>query len=225
MKGHIRERSPGHWAIVLDVRDPATGKRRRKWHSFRGTKRQAQIECSRLITEAAGGTCVDPSRMTVAAYFRHWLDHMRAHVSPRSLECYRELAANILPWIGTIIISKLRPAEIAGMYAHALETGRRDGSGGLSPRTVYHMHVLLKSALARAVKWEMLSRNPAAAMKPPKVERRQMRGLDAEDAIALIEAARPRVLFVPVVLCGLCGLRRGGGAALPRARRCRCSGA
>ena len=23
MKGHIRERSPGHWAIVLDVRDPA----------------------------------------------------------------------------------------------------------------------------------------------------------------------------------------------------------
>jgi hypothetical protein len=22
MKGHIRERSPGHWAIVIDVRDP-----------------------------------------------------------------------------------------------------------------------------------------------------------------------------------------------------------
>jgi len=24
MKGHIRERSPGHWAIVIDVRDPKT---------------------------------------------------------------------------------------------------------------------------------------------------------------------------------------------------------
>ena len=34
MKGHIRERSPGYWAIVIDLRDPATGKRRRKWHSF-----------------------------------------------------------------------------------------------------------------------------------------------------------------------------------------------
>jgi hypothetical protein len=32
MKGHLRERSPGHWAIVIDVRDPATGKR--KWHGF-----------------------------------------------------------------------------------------------------------------------------------------------------------------------------------------------
>ena len=42
MKGHIRERSPGHWAIVIDSRD-VSGKRKRKWHSFAGTKRQAQV--------------------------------------------------------------------------------------------------------------------------------------------------------------------------------------
>jgi len=47
MKGHIRERSPGHWAIILDAQD-ATGKRKRRWHSFVGTKRQAQIECARF---------------------------------------------------------------------------------------------------------------------------------------------------------------------------------
>jgi hypothetical protein len=35
-KGHIRERSPVHWAIVLDLRDPETGTRRRKWLSFKG---------------------------------------------------------------------------------------------------------------------------------------------------------------------------------------------
>ena len=29
------------------MRDPETGERRRKWHSFTGTKRGAQIECSR----------------------------------------------------------------------------------------------------------------------------------------------------------------------------------
>jgi hypothetical protein len=51
MKGHIRERSPGHWAIILDVRDPETGQRKRKWHSFLGTKLEAQTECSRLVTE------------------------------------------------------------------------------------------------------------------------------------------------------------------------------
>ena len=50
MKGHIRERSPGHWAIVIDVRDSQTGERKRRWHSFAGTKRQAQLECARLLT-------------------------------------------------------------------------------------------------------------------------------------------------------------------------------
>jgi hypothetical protein len=30
MKGQIRERSPGHWAFILDQRDSATGKRKRK---------------------------------------------------------------------------------------------------------------------------------------------------------------------------------------------------
>jgi hypothetical protein len=54
MKGHIRERSPGHWAIVVEMRDPETGRRKRKWHSFSGTKRQAQDECARLISELKG---------------------------------------------------------------------------------------------------------------------------------------------------------------------------
>jgi hypothetical protein len=29
MKGHIRERSPGHWPIVIDGRDPQIGQRKR----------------------------------------------------------------------------------------------------------------------------------------------------------------------------------------------------
>jgi len=57
MKGHLRERpkGSGNCAIVFDVRDPTTGKRKRKWHSFKGTKREAQVECARLITEREGG--------------------------------------------------------------------------------------------------------------------------------------------------------------------------
>jgi len=30
MKGSLKERSPGHWAIILDIPDPITGMRRRK---------------------------------------------------------------------------------------------------------------------------------------------------------------------------------------------------
>ena len=89
MKGHIRERSPGHWAIVLDIRDPETGERRRKWHSFRGTKREAQIECSRLVTELTQGSYVEPSKTTLAVFLDTWLAHVEPSVAPRTLERYR----------------------------------------------------------------------------------------------------------------------------------------
>jgi hypothetical protein len=39
MKGHLRERSPGHWAIVIDVRDPPSSAQM-AW--LRGAKRDAQ---------------------------------------------------------------------------------------------------------------------------------------------------------------------------------------
>jgi hypothetical protein len=62
MRGHIRERSRGHWAIILDSRDPQTGKRRRRWHSHVGTKRSAQIECARLIAVALSAMNIDQLR-------------------------------------------------------------------------------------------------------------------------------------------------------------------
>ena len=149
MKGHIRERSPGHWAIVIDVRDPSTGRRRRKWHGFAGTKRQAQIECARLISALQGGTYLEPAKVTVAAHMERWLEHVRTQVSPKTFERYCGVVrGNILPALGGILLTTLQPAQISESYAKALSNGRKDGKGGLSPASVLYMHRLLKEALA-----------------------------------------------------------------------------
>jgi integrase len=214
MKGHIRERSPGHYAIVIDLRDPATGKRKRKWHSFAGTKRAAQIECARLISEMQGGGYIEPARLTLAQFLDHWLSHIKSQVSPRSHERYAELVrAHINPLLGAVLLTKLHPAQVSQAYAKALASGRRDGKGGLSPRTVHHIHRVLKQALAQAVRWQMIVRNPAD-VDPPRVEKKTMQTLDADETIALIEAARDTALLVPVLLGALCGLRRGEITAL-----------
>jgi integrase len=215
MKGHIRERSPGHWAIVIDVRDPETNKRKRRWHSFAGTQRQAQIERARLITKLQDGTAIEPSRMTVAAFLERWIEHMQGQVSPRSHERYAELCRkNIAPLLGGLTLAKLQPAHISTAYAKALTSGRRDGQGGLSPRTVTHMHRVLREALQQAVRWQMLARNPADAVKPPRVERKQMSVLDTDATAELITAARGSSLAVPILFGVLCGLRRGEIVAL-----------
>jgi integrase len=218
MKGHIRERSPGHYAIILDQRDPATGQRKRKWHSFEGTKRQAQIECARLISEMNGGSYVEPSKVTVLQFLERWLMHIKPNVSPRTHERYEQIALkNIAPTIGSKFLTKLRPVEISEAYAQALEHGRRDGKGGLSARTVHHMHRVLFSALDQAERWKMVPRNPAALLEKrdrPKIEKKAVRTIDAPTTAAVFDAARERRLFIPLVLAAFCGLRRGEITAL-----------
>jgi integrase len=218
MKGSIRERSPGHWAIILDQRDPATGERKRKWHSFEGTKRAAQAECARLITEIKSGVYVQPSRITLAAFFDRWLRHIKPNVAPRTYERYEQIATkNIAPLLGAKLITTLRPIDISEAYAKALESGRCNGTGGLSPRTVNHMHRVLYSALDQAERWKLIARNPAALLEKrdrPKIERKPVVTIDAPTTAAVLDAARERRLFIPILLGSLCGLRRGEITAL-----------
>src|SRR5262249_40030505 len=130
-------------------------------------------------------------------------------------ERYSEIARKgIAPLIGSVVLPKLQSARISSAYSKALTEGRRDGKGGLSPRTVGHMHRVLRQSLQQAVRWQMLARNPADAVRPPKVERSKMRALDPAEAAALLDAMRSTRLFVPVLLAITTGMRRGEITAL-----------
>jgi integrase len=215
MKGHIRERSPGRWAIIIHVPDPKTGKSRQKWHPFKGTKRQAQTEAARLISAVQAGSYLEPSKKTLATFLTEWLDHIKSQVTPKSHERYAGIInQNIIPALGAIHLTKLKPAQISAAYSTALANGRRDGTGGLSPRTVGHMHRVLKQALGQAMRWELLSRNPADAVDPPKVNWKPMQTYDLPQTAELIEAVRDTPLLIPTLLAVLCGLRRGEICAL-----------
>jgi len=216
MKGHIRERGKGNWYAVLDAIDPGTKQRKRKWHRLaaRG-RREAQIECAQLITEITRGAYVEPSKLTVADFLERWLADIKSRVSPKTFERYDQICRkNVVPALGTIRLPKLKPVQISDVYAEALSSGRRKGGGGLSARTVHHIHVILKGALEQAVKWDMLARNPAAVVDPPKPPARSMRVYDLTQTAELIEGARGDRVFIPMILGVLCGMRRGEIAAL-----------
>jgi integrase len=204
MRGHIRQRSPGRWAIILDAPGPIAGKRKRRWHSFKGTKRQAQVECARLISEAQHGG-VDPGRITTGQYLDRWLDHVRTLISPSSHKTYRTmLRAYAVPALGSIQLAKLRPAAIANLYATV----------ALAPKSVALLHRVLSQALRQAVRWQMLPTNPAAAVAPPRIERKRMTVLDPDGAHRLLEIARPTELYMPILLAIMTGMRRGEIVAL-----------
>jgi hypothetical protein len=87
MTGHVRRRGDRSWEIKFDLgTDPLTGKRLTRYHSFKGTKREAEGELIRLKAGVDKGEYVDPSKLTVAQFLDRWEEWAAGQVSAKTLE-------------------------------------------------------------------------------------------------------------------------------------------
>src|SRR5215470_13427003 len=95
----------------------------------------------------------------------------------------RELAEfQIIPHLGSKVLQRLKPDEIETWHNTLLKSGARGGDP-LSARTVGHAHRLLRRALQRAVKSEVLARNMASVKSPPKVAEHEVVILTADQVV------------------------------------------
>jgi integrase len=214
--GGIREKRPSVFELKFDIGDdPVTGKRRTKYHTVKGTRREAQKKLTRLHREVDAGDYSEPSKVTVQTLLVRWVGHMRSQVSPKTLERYDQLINNnIVPVLGEQRLDRLRAVHIDGAWSKLLREGRKDGKGGLSPQTVKHCHRLLKQALGQAVRWQMIGRNPADAVETPRVIRKELAVLDAKQTATLLDALRETPFYMPTLIAVTTGLRRGEVLAL-----------
>src|SRR5262245_22604044 len=217
MKGHIRKRGRGTFELKYDIgADPLTGKRRIRYASFKGGKRDAEIELARLVAQNAAGEGVDPSKATVAEFLDRWdRDWASANVGAKTLERYRQLIRlNVNPGIGAVRVQKLRPVHLQELYGQLLRSG---GHGGrpLSARSVGHVHRVLHRALGHAATWGVVPQNVATLVSPPPVPHDEEIVILTEDQIGQVlhhlegRTLRPIVAF----LLGT-GARRGEALAL-----------
>jgi integrase len=210
MTGHVRRRGKRSWEIKFDVgADPMTGRRRIRYHSFKGTKREAEIEAARLIAAAAGGGLLDPSKLTIAEFLDRWArDWATGNVSVKTLETYTHHLNHMRRRLGALPLQKLRPVTLAELYAVLLRETQ------LSPRTVGHIHRIMHRALGHAVQWGLIRQNPADAVDQPRVPSTEIDTLSVGDAHALLEKLRGRAIYPIAALALATGMRRGELLAL-----------
>lgn len=212
MRGHLKQRSKGSWTLWIELnRDSATNERRRQTFTVRGTKKEAEAKLRELLHQLDTGSFVTPNKLTLGDLLKQWLNDYAAHkVRPRTLEGYQYIIErHLIPSsIGGIALTNLTPAHIHGYYSKALESGRLDGKGGLSARTVKHHHELLVGALNHAVKWGLVFRNIALVVDPPRPENKEILTLDDEAFDQMLEACRPTPYYHLFHLALHTGLRR-----------------
>ena len=82
---------------------------------------------------------------------------------------------------------------------------------GLSAKTILHHHRLISVILQTAVEWQVLFSNPCDRVKPPRVEHKEARYLDEEQAARLMEALESADIqnSTMIKLLLYTGMRRG----------------
>jgi len=216
MKGHLKERSPGHWAIILDIKKD--GARKRKWHSFKGTKREAQVECARLVAAMDEGAYVEKNKLTVRQFLNDRLAAWEAakRITPKSVERYKELIdGQIAPHLGEKLLQSLKPIDIETWHNTLVASGRKDGKGGVCARTIGHAHRLLTRVLKEAQRFDLVVKNAAVGSESlPKVHATEVQIVSENQLPVLLERLKGNKVEPIVLLALFCGLRRGEILAL-----------
>ncbi len=218
MAGSIQKTSGAHGTAYL-VRvefppDPVTGKRRQRSKSFK-TKKEAERALAEWLVEIERGTVVDGTKMTTGAYLAYWLDAHGHNLRPATLQQYRSLVnAHLIPALGAVALMKLSPAHLTALYAEKRKSGRRDGRGGLSPRTVRHLHAVIREALDFAVRHQLVVRNVAEVIDAPRFDRKEMETWSPDEIQRFLTTTADHAYSPIWLLYITTGLRRGEGLGL-----------
>lgn len=217
MRGHITKRGKNSYSIVLDIgTDPATGRRRQQRISIKGTKKNAEKRLSELLHQIDNGIFIRPSKTTLSEYLERWLkEYCWSNLAPRTAEGYEFIVRrHLIPTLGQIPLTELKPEHLQHLYSEKLSTGRADGKGGLSPRSVRYCHSTLHKALMTAVKLGMIVRNPADAVEQPRLQHHEMLTMNELDVHIFLEFAKSTAHYALFYTALFTGMRRSELLAL-----------
>ena len=211
--GSIRKEQNGLWSFVVDTAVLGAPRRQHRRRGFR-TRREAQQALDRLKASVDRGEFVERSRQTLREYMERWLPAIRGTIEPSTWESYeRNIGNHLLPALGDIPLQALTPDDLSDLYATLAESGRRDGRGGLSARTVQYCHVILHRALSDAVRRGSVVRNVSdyALVPAPKRRRRsaEMATWAASEVAAFLDATHDDRLYYVWHVALMTGMRRG----------------
>ncbi|MDX9798704.1 MAG: site-specific integrase [Bacteroidales bacterium] len=209
MRGHITKRSKNSYSIKVSLGKDAMGNYKYQWITVKGNKTTAQKRLSEILNQLDNGTFMKPSKTTLREYFEKWLaDYATPKLSPRSLERYSGIVRNsIIPELGHIILTQLKPEHIQSHYSAMLESG-------LSARTVHYHHAVIHKALQTAVKWGLASRNVADAVDPPRIKRPEMQYWNEDETASFLKTAENSPYYELFYMALFTGMRRGELLAL-----------
>ncbi len=198
MAGSIEKRGKNSYRLTVSEGFDLNGKPMIHRKTIHGTKKEAEVELAKFVTEVQNGLVIDGKSLKFSEFVDVWKrDYGSKELAPTTYKRYcRMLETRILPYFGHFYINKIRPTDIMKFYdllEKDTQLVRKKGNNGsknkkpLSGKTILEHHRLLRAMLHKAVYWQLIVSNPAERVQSPKARKPKRRSYDDEQTKILLE--------------------------------------
>lgn len=198
MAGSIEKRGKNSYRLTVSEGFDLSGKPMIHRKTVHGTKKDAEVELAKFVTEVQNGLVIDGKSLKFSEFTEIWKrDYGSKELAPSTYKRYcRMLETRLLPYFGHFYISKIKPTDIMKFYdllEKDTQLVRKQGNNGaktkkpLSGKTILEHHRLLRAMLHKAVYWQLIVANPAERVQPPKARKPKRRSYDDEQTKILLE--------------------------------------
>ena len=205
-EGSVFKRGDGVWVASVSAGYDLSGKRRRLV-GYGSSKQEALDELKKLQNEDPNAPALERDKMTVAAWFDHWLEGIvkpqRTDNTYRSYE--QRIRLTIKPKLGFLLLRQVQAEHLEKLY-------KEMGEAGESVRVRELTHAVLRAGFKSAMKKKHIRSSPCDLVDgAPRFVRPNHVPLTQEQTLQLVEASRKSKhrLHALVVLAVSTGARQG----------------
>ena len=225
MAGSIEKRGKNSYRLTVSEGFDLNGKPMIHRKTVHGTKKDAEVELAKFVTEVQNGLIIDGKSLKFSEFTEIWKrDYGSKELAPSTYKRYcRMLETRLLPYFGHFYINKIKPTDIMKFYdllEKDTQLVRKKGNNGsktkkpLSGKTILEHHRLLRAMLHKAVYWQLIVANPAERVQPPKARKPKRRSYDDEQTKILLEnlellSSEDTKYKVAIILTVFTGVRLG----------------
>lgn len=225
MAGSIEKRGKNSYRLTVSEGFDLNGKPMIHRKTVHGTKKDAEVELAKFVTEVQNGLVIDGKSLKFSEFTEIWKrDYGSKELAPSTYKRYcRMLETRLLPYFGHFYINKIKPTDIMKFYdllEKDTQLVRKKGNNGsktkkpLSGKTILEHHRLLRAMLHKSVYWQLIVANPAERVQPPKARKPKRRSYDDEQTKILLEnlellSSEDTKYKVAIILTVFTGVRLG----------------
>ncbi len=192
-QGSISKRPSGTWRAQVSINGERV-------NFSAKTRAECQIWLNRTLEQIDNGADLLGSQITLEEYLKSWLETAKVAIRPKTAVQYEHIVrAKLIPNLGNIKLRELRLDRVEKFYAQLK-------SAGFGTRTIRLSHGVLHRAMERAVRLDLIMRNPAHGATLPSLVQQEMKIFDEEQItrfLVAVNGTRNEALYHLAVTTGM----------------------